>query len=1028
MEVKLKIIKNALLFFCLFTVGVLFAQKTVNGTVKDSDGVPLPGASIIEEGTNNGVSSDFEGNFAITLENENSKLMISYIGYKTQSYEIEGLSSIDALLELDSASLDEVLVIGYGSQKKSDLTGSVASVSAEEFETAIFNDISQVLQGRTSGVRVTNTTAAPGTAPQIRIRGNNSINGSNDPLWVVDGVPLTQAPIFSPNEIQSFEILKDASATAIYGARGANGVVIVTTKSGVEGRTSFEVYSNRSMSSPVERYDVISNRNDYINMVNEARLIQPGGAIPPLNSADYSSSVTDWQDEILQPGERTELGLNLSTGNETIRISAAANFLNDQGVIKDSGFKRGTLRLNTFFKASDWVSFDFKTSFSYSETENPNPLQGSRAGSTFSAAAGAPIILGQDYVGIGLDAFPFTSPLTTLENREFQTRTNNVLVSLNTTFNIIENLTFSNNTSVNLRSVNPRNYNRSAISLDQSSAFLAEFKRNDFVSSNYFTYTNDFDSRSDLTLTLGAETSWFNEIDFTSRGTDFPTDEFGPDNIGVADVQRVTSSRILSTLNSFFARANYVFDNKYLLNATFRADGSSRFATNNKWGYFPSFGAAYVLSNEDYFESESINNLKIRTSWGQVGSQAIAPYSSLITFGTEFRTLDSTAPNGLIQSGVGNQVNFGISPTRVNNDDLQWETTTSFNIGLDVGLFNNKVSFTADYYKKNTTDLLQTVIIPPQTGFSSALVNLGEIENEGFEFLINSDIINKDDFSWNNSFNITFNKSRVINLGNRDFVPGGRVLPTEPSQPYVNLFVPGNDFGAFYGLVTQGLYQSSDANSDGTTDLATLQGFFQPGWPRYNDLDDDGTITRTVSFGEDKTIIGNPNPDFIFGWNHDFVYKDFSLNLFFEGSVGNDIANLTNFQLGSGTGAHNGANQLVDYYNNRWTEGNQHNDARYPRVGSGLNILFSDAFVEDGSYLRLKNISLRYNLPVDNFQFLSAAEIYLTGTNIFTITNYSGLDPDVNTGVGFAGQLAPGVDAGGFPATRQYLVGLTLNF
>ena len=737
MEVKLKIIKNALLFFCLFTVGVLFAQKTVNGTVKDSDGVPLPGASIIEEGTNNGVSSDFEGNFAITLENENSKLMISYIGYKTQSYEIEGLSSIDALLELDSASLDEVLVIGYGSQKKSDLTGSVASVSAEEFETAIFNDISQVLQGRTSGVRVTNTTAAPGTAPQIRIRGNNSINGSNDPLWVVDGVPLTQAPIFSPNEIQSFEILKDASATAIYGARGANGVVIVTTKSGVEGRTSFEVYSNRSMSSPVERYDVISNRNDYINMVNEARLIQPGGAIPPLNSADYSSSVTDWQDEILQPGERTELGLNLSTGNETIRISAAANFLNDQGVIKDSGFKRGTLRLNTFFKASDWVSFDFKTSFSYSETENPNPLQGSRAGSTFSAAAGAPIILGQDYVGIGLDAFPFTSPLTTLENREFQTRTNNVLVSLNTTFNIIENLTFSNNTSVNLRSVNPRNYNRSAISLDQSSAFLAEFKRNDFVSSNYFTYTNDFDSRSDLTLTLGAETSWFNEIDFTSRGTDFPTDEFGPDNIGVADVQRVTSSRILSTLNSFFARANYVFDNKYLLNATFRADGSSRFATNNKWGYFPSFGAAYVLSNEDYFESESINNLKIRTSWGQVGSQAIAPYSSLITFGTEFRTLDSTAPNGLIQSGVGNQVNFGISPTRVNNDDLQWETTTSFNIGLDVGLFNNKVSFTADYYKKNTTDLLQTVIIPPQTGFSSALVNLGEIEN-GIKNLLNS--------------------------------------------------------------------------------------------------------------------------------------------------------------------------------------------------------------------------------------------------------------------------------------------------
>ena len=1012
----------------IITTFNLNAQKAVTGSVQDSDGNPLPGATIIEDGTNNGTVTDFDGNFSITTENNDSKLTISFIGYKTESFEITDLNILDAVLQIDSASLEEVLVVGYGTQKKSDLTGSVASVSSDEFEKAVFNDISQVLQGRSSGVMVTNTTAAPGTAPQIRIRGNNSINGSNDPLWVVDGVPLTQAPIFSPNEIQSFEILKDASATAIYGARGANGVVIVTTKSGIEGRTSFEIYSNRSLSNPINTFDVISDRNDYIGMVNEARLIQPGGAMAPLNPSSYPSNVTDWQDELLQPGERTEIGLNLSSGNEKIRISAAANILNDQGVIKNSAFKRGTLRLNTFFKASDWVSFDFKTSFSYSETENPNPLQGSRAGSTFSAAAGAPIILNQDYVGIGLDAFPFVSPLTSLENREFQTRRNNVLVSLNTTLNIIENLTFSNNTSVNLRSVNPRNYTRSAINMNLSNASIAEFKRNDFVSSNYFTYANDFDSLHDLTLTLGGETSWFNEIDFTSSGTDFPTDEFGPDNIGVASTQRVTSSRILSTLNSFFARANYVFDNKYLFNATFRADGSSRFATNNKWGYFPSFGAAYVISNEDFFESESINNLKIRTSWGQVGSQAISPYSSLLTFGTEFRTLDSTAPNGLIQSGVGNQVNFGISPTRVNNDDLRWETTTSFNIGLDASLFNNKVSFTADFYKKNTTDLLQTIIIPPQTGFSSALVNLGEIENQGFEFLINSDVIDKNNFSWSNSFNITFNRSRVIDLGNRDFVPGARVLPTEPSQPYVNIFVPGNDFGAFYGLVTQGLYQTADANPDGTTNLATLQGFFQPGWPRYNDLDDDGTITRTVSFGEDKTLIGNPNPDFIFGWNHDFVYKDFSLNLFFQGSVGNDIANLTNFQLGSGTQAHNGANQLVDYYNNRWTESNQHNDARYPRPGSALNILFSDAFVEDGTYFRLKNISLRYNLPVDNFQFLSAAEIYLTGTNIFTITNYSGLDPDVNTGIGFAGQLAPGVDAGGFPATSQYLVGLTLNF
>lgn len=1022
-----------ILFFALFlnAQNIYSQDKTITGNITDASGQPLPGASILEKDTTNGTQSDFDGNFSLNVTNVNATLVVSFIGFLSQEIAVAGQEELKITLLDDAANLDEVVIIGYGSQKKSDLTGSVATISSEELRSAVFNDVSQMLQGRTSGVQISNTTAAPGSAPQIRIRGNNSINGSNDPLWVVDGVPLTNAPIFSPNEIESFEILKDASATAIYGARGANGVVLLNTKSGKKGKTTFEVYANNALSNPIDTYNVISNNADFVTLVNEARPLQSGGiggGLPPLVLSDYPATATDWQDVILQSGVRTEFGLNISGGNEKSSLSASANFLDDKGIILGSSFKRGSLRLNMDFNPTDWISLDFRNSVSYSETKNPNPLQGDRNGSTFSGAASAPPVFTNDYVGVGLDGFPYTSPLTLLNNREFETQTTNLLSSLNTTFKLAKHLTFANNTSVNLRSINPRNYEKSVLGSQQSTAFLAEIKGNDFVVSNFFIYDNDFESKHDITLTLGQESSWFNQINFTSSASDFPTDELGPDNIGVANEQRTTSSRIQSTLNSFFARANYVFDNKYLLNATFRADGSSRFAKNNKWGYFPSFGAAYVVSNEDFFKVDAINNLKLRASWGQVGSQAVPAYSSLFTFGTEFTTFDTTAPNSLIQSGVGNQVNFGISPTRVNNDNLKWETTTSFNIGVDLGLFNNKLDVTVDYYKKTTTDLLQAVLLPPQTGFSSALINLGEIENKGIEIALGMDLIQKKDFSWSNSFNIAFNKSKVVDLGGRDFVAGARVFDNNPSQPYVNIFIPGQEFGVFYGLETNGLYQASDANPDGTTDLPTLQSRFQPGWNRYEDLNNDGTISRESSLGTDKTVIGNPNPDFIFGWNHDFNYKNFSLNLFFQGTYGNDIMNLNHFTRGSGFLAHNGANQSLDYFNNRWTLDNQHNDPRYPRVGSSDNVQISNANVEDGSYIRLKNISLRYNLPVQNTNFLSSAEIYFTGTNIFTITNYSGLDPDVNTGVGLAGQLAPGVDAGGFPATKQYLLGLKLNF
>jgi len=1021
-----KVLITLVVFVCFSS----YAQNsiTVSGKITNNLGEPLPGSSVVQKGTTNGVQTDFDGNYSITLfSSGQNTLLFSYIGFTTIEQEVQSSGQMDVILQEDTQNLSEVVIIGYGSQKKSDLTGSVSTVKSKELESAVFNDVTQMLQGRTSGVQITNTTAAPGSTPQIRIRGNNSINGSNDPLWVVDGVALTSAPIFSPNEIESFEILKDASATSIYGARGANGVILVTTKSGRKGRTSFEVYSNNSISSSLNTYDVISNNADFISLVNEARLLQPGGALEALVASDFPNTATDWQDLILQNGLRTEFGLNISGGNDKSSLSAAANFLSDKGIVTGSSFKRGSLRLNMDFNPTDWISLDFRTSLSYNERINPNPLQGARNGSSFSAAASASPVLSSDYIGIGLNGFPFISQPTAIGNRDFITRTTNLLTSLNTTFKLTEHLTLTNNISANLRSVNPRNYTKGANGPQQSNALIAELKRNDFVVSNFFSYSNDFESPNRLTLTLGQESSWFNEIDFTASATDFPTDQLGANNLGVADTQRTRSSRILSTLNSFFVRVNYVFDNKYLLNATYRADGSSRFAKDNKWGYFPSFGAAYVVSNEDFFKVDAINNFKLRASWGQVGSQAIRPYSSLLTYGSSFKTYDTTAPNGQIASGIGNQVNFGIGPNRVNNDNLKWETTTSFNIGFDLGLFN-KLDFTADYYKKTTSDLLQSVVIPPQTGFSSALINLGEIENEGLEFNLGLDLVKKKDFYWSNSFNITFNKSRVVNLGDRDFVAGGRVLPNETSQPYVNIFVPGYEFGVFYGLVTNGLFQVGDANPDGTTNLATLQSRFQPGWNRYEDLNDDGTISREVSFGQDKTIVGNPNPDFIFGWNHDFTYKNLSLNLFFQGSVGNEIANLTNLALGSGVDVHNGANQLVDYYNNRWTLGNQHNDPRYPRVGSSDNVLFSNANVEDGSYIRLKNVSFRYNLPVDKINFLSEAEIYLTATNVFTITKYSGLDPDVNTGIGFAGQLAPGVDAGGFPANRQYLLGMKINF
>lgn len=1008
------ILKGAFFYFlCLtfFSFGLHAQEKIVEGTVTSPGGEPLLGVNVFQKGTSNGVVTDFDGNFRIELEDGAEILIFSFLGFQTIEEPVQGKSTINVTMQEDTESLDEVVVVGYGSTKRTDITGAVSSVGSEDLEKAVYNNVDDLLQGRSSGVQVTSSSGAPGAPATIRIRGNNSISGSNAPLYVLDGIPVTGTPILNPQDIESMEILKDASATAIYGSRGANGVILISTKRGELGKTEIQLSARTSFSDVIETYEML-NGQQYAEFRNEANQVL-GREIPFQNPEQYVGQGYDWQEEILKTGIRNEFGLNVSGGKETVKYFVSGNLVDDEGILEGSDYKRGSLRSNLDVSALDeFLEVNINLNGSHSITNRA--ITDSRGfpasgGPIFNALTSEPIVPAIDYSGMTGEGYQFYNPFLEVTEKDDRNFITDLFASTTATLNFTDNLSYTFNGGINFTYDNRDIFTPSTVGagiINNGTASTSSSKRYDYVTSNYLTYEEIFNEKHEFNGTAGIEYSEFNSYFTNAAVSNFGIETLGSDNIGVGiGDPNVGSGRSKSVLKSGFLRLNYSFDNRYLFTATMRADGSSRFAANEKWGYFPSAAIGWRISEEEFLiDHETISNLKLRASYGVTGSQAIAPYQSLASYGTTVY-------------GVGNSPSLAFIPQSVANPNLRWETTNQLNLGLDLGLLNNRISFTGDYFRKVTEDLLQSINIPVQSGFGGALVNFGSIKNEGVEFSINAYPIQTNNFNWNTSFNYTTYKTTVLELGGNEEILG----PSLGVNVFENghIYRPGDEYGLFYGHRAIGLIQESDFDEEGDITIPILRDDDVLGHWKFEDINGDGVINN-----EDRTVIGNPNPDFVFGWNNDFNYGSFGLNIFIQGSIGNDIYNTIGTVINSGLNVTESyKNQTVDWFQNRWTMENPHNDIRYPSINSYYPVV-ANYMVEDGSYVRLKNVSMSYDIPFENFGF--DLQIFITGTNLVTVTNYSGFDPEVSS-LG-ANSLAPGVDLGAYPRQKSYTAGLRMTF
>ncbi|SFB95011.1 TonB-linked outer membrane protein, SusC/RagA family [Algibacter lectus] len=1028
------------LSFCLiiFSLGMFAQGNVVKGTVTSEEGIPLPGVNVLQKTTNNGTVTDFDGNFEIKLIKGEQILVFSYVGFKTQEFSVNGKSNINLSLEEDAQSLNEVVVVGYGTQSRADLVGSIGSVKGEDIASMPVPTFDMALQGRTAGLDIVNTSSEPGGEVTIRIRGNNSILGDNSPLVVIDGYPMptgseasangagdgnqTSSNILSflnPAEIESVEILKDASSTAIYGSRGANGVIIVTTKKGAYQQATQINFTAETGFSNIQDFPEVLDGPTYAAWRNEVALRNGDAELPfdgdprPLPE---NTSTTDWLDRILRTGVTNRYQLTLSGGGDKSRYFLSANYLENGGVVKFTDFSRGNIRLNIDNTLTDRLTTS--TSVNYVRTKNNRSGEGSGAiinsGAVFSAYKNSPTATPGDNIdeGDGTTNF-FTDPLVELADTRNETYNENLIISILSRYKISDNLTF--NLSTGTTSSNSRRElffpkTTRIGSLRDSRAVYNVSSSSNYLVESYLSYNKSFNLGN-----IDATAGYSYQIDDTRRLNTivdgFPVDVLATDNIGLGLVPFIpTSSRIERVLSSYYARLNYNYDKRYYISLTGRADGSSVFAENKKWGYFPSVGFGWTASNEAFLEDVDImSNLKFRASYGITGSQSIQPLQSLTLLGTA-------------NAVYGDVLYSGLAPTRIGNPNLEWEKTKQLNVGVDIGVLKNRFSASFDYYNKTTEDLLLNFPLPTSAGLGSITANAGSIENKGIEIVVGGYVVDNKDFKWNSNFNWSNNKATVLSLGDTDadiFGPGPAAnIVTDPS----NIMRVGETFGALYGYKVIGLLQESDFDSGGAATVPIFGTTPEPGQYKYQDISGPEGIPDGVINGQDRSIIGNTNPDYIFGWNNDFSYKNFTLGIFIQGSVGNDLMNINNLFLSTGRTANN---VFKDWYENRWTPENPTNNPRYvDRIGNQY-LQPNSAIVEDGSYIRLKNVSLGYNIPTEKIKGVNSLRVYATATNLITITDYSGFDPEVNIRGG--NNLSQGIDFGSYPRAQNFTVGLNIG-
>jgi TonB-dependent starch-binding outer membrane protein SusC len=1017
MNIKLKL-KNRLGFrktsvFLLMLLGTvtMVSAQTVSGTVS-ADGQPLPGASIVVKGTTIGTSTDFDGNFTIEADAK-STLSISYIGYVTKEVLVGNQTQINITLE-EGNKLDEVVVIGYGTQKKSDLTGSVSTVSAEDITAVPVSRVDQALQGRAAGVQVTQTSGAPGAGTSIRVRGGNSITGSNEPLWVIDGIVVGSnfnLNNINSSDIKSIEILKDASSIAIYGSRGANGVILVTTKNGLGiggGKPQVNIGTYTSMQLVPERPKYLSQAQqiDYTN--EDARF--RGVAEPfPGNPSDYPDN--DFFDLLLNasPIHNVDVSIAGSSENGSVNYYNSLNYFNQDGLIDNSGIKKYIFRSNIDFKLSEKLKAGFR--INYSRLNQDNGVVG--YGGLLNILPTQPIFNADgSYSGFNdVIGAPFNNPVATALLDLDNTKTNNLLGTVYLEYSPIKNLIIRSTFNPEINNWKRNEFTSSqrpdlTVVGETGNARITGVSSFGWNNENTIQYTTNFGEDHNLIALGGASFQKVTTENFEMRAFGITTDATGFNNIGLGtDPTRnvVGSGYSGFQIASFFGRLNYSFKDKYLLTLVGRTDGSSVFAPGNKWEFYPSIAGAWKISEEAFMQDQDFfKDLKFRASYGKSGNQAIGPYNTLAILEEANTTLNGSEQPGLTLG-------------RPANPDLKWETTSSLDLALEASLFGGKIFTEFNYYYKKTNDLLLNVTIPRQTGFISQLQNVGSLQNKGWELLINSTNIRNDNFNWNSTVTLSSNKNEVLDLGGQEFID----VVVDQIVGAGNLrIIVGETVPVFTGARYLGTWKSqAEIDASGLN-----PGTQVVGGPKFENLNGDGIISN-----EDYVVLGSPFPDLIFGLENNLSYKNFDFNFYFQGTVGNEVNNLRT----RGNFFTRGENPKYAEIADRWTPDNPNSDI--PRAGSdAVTSSVPNSFdVEDGSHLRLKTATLTYNLPIDklNWKGVKKMSVYASGTNLLLFSNFRLVDPETSAyGSNGLGNIAQGFSNGEYPNAKVLSIGLNVTF
>lgn len=1016
--------KNIFSLFFLLIVTISSAQKIdISGIISDSDG-PLPQASIVVKNSSIGTTTDFDGKFNLKTDS-NAVLVVSYLGYETQEIDLNGQTFFQIKLEASSEMLDELVVIGYGSIKRRDVTGAISKITTKEMMTTVISSVDQGIQGKAPGVVVTFGSGQPGSKSNIRIRGTSSILGNLEPLYVIDGVPISSDtqnvgavsgpsmnPLESlnPNDVESIEILKDASATAIYGTRGANGVILISTKKGKYGKAVVNVNYSQSL----------QQINNKIPMLNAAQLAELANEAADNAGVDrreiYASPInlgtgTNWQDEIFRLAPMYNAQASVRGGTESTKYAISASYLKQEGIIIGSNFEKATLRVNVDQDISDNITLGTNINLNrntlngvITNTESAIPSSVTSWALEFNPGL-AVFDLNGDYIRQNNTSNPpVGNPVEDARRTDQLTKSFRLSGNIYLQWEIINSLKFksfvaSDSYHNEEKSFVPNDVFRGLTSNGQ--AAIANSEGSNWLFQNTLAYEKEIDDHS-FNAVMGYSIEAFKNSFLFVATSDFDDNRLGYNAIQIgADKSLIFNGVTERQLQSFLGRVNYSFKDKYLLTLSARYDGSSVFGDGNKYGFFPSMAAAWKISEEDFFQNAKfISDMKIRLGIGRVGNQGVQPYGSM----------------GLLEVTEAyygeNEIAKGFGPSTMANSDLKWETTDQYDLGLDLALFENRINITTDLYVKKTKDLLLRPIVPYTTGYRDALLNVGNLENKGFEFAISSLNIDNDYFKWKTTFNIAFNENLITNIESEEGIPAGSLLGVN-GWTVIEVNEP---LGNFYGYRSNGIIQSDE-------DLLQIPYFldYNPsvGDRKYVDQNGDGILNE-----KDIVLLGNANPDFSFGFGSSFDYKNWSFNIFLQGVYGNEIANFNRFGLESFDGLRNNSTAAL----NRWTPTNPTNE--YPRANADprRSNTLSDIQIEDGSYLKVRDITLSYSLRqniLDKLK-LSNIKLFLSAKNSFVVTNYSGYDPEVNR---FGEDpLRSGVDYGSYPTSRIFIAGLNITF